>query len=100
MDIQTYTLTWHDGIADIEIRLTFKPRHYQEIAHLEIESINPDRAPLPITETGYRSHFFHTGTIDLSDFDPVTEVRNWIEKEAASPKWQKMILADRQMSLF
>lgn len=33
-------------------------------AHLDIRSIKPERAPLPITETGYRSHFLHPDEID------------------------------------
>ncbi len=28
-----------------------------EVAHLQIQSIYPTNAPLPITETDYRSHF-------------------------------------------
>ncbi len=35
----------------------YTPLQWKTIAHLEIRSIKPERAPLPITETGYRSHF-------------------------------------------
>lgn len=100
MEVQTYTLMWHDGISEIEILITLNPDYFKDVAHLEIRSIAPERAPLPITETGYRSHFIHTADIDLSDYNPVAEVRSWIEKEASSPKWQKAVLANRQMTLF
>jgi hypothetical protein len=32
----------------------------ESMAHLEVESVKPARAPLPITETGYRSHFIQS----------------------------------------
>jgi hypothetical protein len=91
---------WHDGISEIEILITLKPDYFKDVAHLEIRSIAPERAPLPITEIGYRSHFFHTNDIDLSEFDPVAEVRRWIEREAKSRTWQKSALANCQMALF
>ena len=100
MEARTYTLMWHDGISEIEILITLKPDYFKDVAHLEIQSIAPKRAPLPITETGYRSHFFYTANMDLSTFDPVAEVQSWIEKEASSPKWQKAALSNRQMALF
>jgi hypothetical protein len=100
MEAQTYTLMWHDGVSEIEILITLKPDYFKDVAHLEIRSIAPMCAPLPITETGYRSHFFHTANMDLSIFDPVAEVQSWIEKEASSPKWQKAVQANRQMPLF
>ena len=34
-------------------------RGHLGVAHLDITTIEPPRAPLPITETGYRSHFLH-----------------------------------------
>ncbi len=100
MDVQNYTLIWHDGISEIEILITLKPYYFKDVAHLEIRSIAPERAPLPITETGYRSHFLHITNMDFSTFDPVTEVQSWIEKKAVSPKWQKAVLANRQLALF
>lgn len=95
MEAQTFTLMWHDGISEIEILITLKPDYFKDMAHLEIRSIAPERAPLPITETGYRSHFIHTADMELSAFDPVAEVENWIEQEASSPKWKKDVLANR-----
>lgn len=74
METQTYSLTWHDGVSDIEIEITLKPDYFKDVAHLEIRSIAPERAPLPITATGYRSHFFCTEGRDLSAFDAVADV--------------------------
>jgi len=50
--VESYTLIW----SDIAILIKWYPYYYGDyIAHLEITSEN--RLPLPITETGYRSHF-------------------------------------------
>jgi hypothetical protein len=34
-----------------------------DTAHLQVESILPERVPLPITETGFRSHFTNPETV-------------------------------------
>ncbi len=51
------------------------------VAHLEIHS----EVPLPMTETGYRSHFM-PGVAE--DFDPVAYVTAWLDETAKSPQWQ------------
>ncbi len=51
--------------------------------HLEIQTKNNE--PLPITDTGYKSHFFH-GNLGKSVSDAVLD---WINKEAESKKWQR-----------
>ncbi|MBB5687494.1 hypothetical protein [Sphingobium boeckii] len=65
-----------------------------------INSIKPDRAPLPITETGYRYHFHQPGTIEGLCGDVVAQVIEWLDEEAASPEWKRQIEAARQFSLF
>ena len=47
----------------------------QETAHLEITS--PDRAPHPLSETGYRSHFINPGQIEAVG-GPVQYVQSWL----------------------
>ena len=44
---QVYRFTWQS----IEIEATYTPRKWSIIAHLEIRSIAPAGAPLPITRT-------------------------------------------------
>lgn len=68
-------------------------------AHLDIRSIKPERAPLPITETGYRSHFLHPGEIDLLG-GPVAYVQTWLDEMAESREWQDYQERSRQFSLF
>ena len=101
--IETYRIEWR-GIA-IEIR--YAPswsRAYLEVygeplAHLEIDSIEPVRAELPITETGYQSLFLPASVFE-GEGGPVAFVRAWLKDEAESEAWKQREEASRQMSLF
>ena len=68
-------------------------------AHIEVLSIDPDRAPLPMTETGYRSHFTSAETVAAYG-GPVAFVQRWLEEEAKSPTWKSYEATSRQFSLF
>jgi hypothetical protein len=70
-----------------------------DIAHLEIVAKQPERARLPMTETGYRSHFTSRAEID-SHGGPVAFVQQWLDAVAATPAWRAHVQAARQMSLF
>lgn len=63
--------------------------------HVEVESIQPARAPLPITETGYRSAFPAHGAVEAAG-GPVALVLAWLDEAAKDRKWQR----ERQLSLF
>lgn len=68
-------------------------------AHLDIRSIAPERAPLPITETGYRSHFLHPSEVDAFD-GPASYVEAWLNEMARACEWQEYVASSRQLSLF
>jgi len=70
---------------------------YYEIAHLEIHAAN--KTPLPITETGYRSHFIDKEAVEALG-GPVAYARAWLDEAAASPEWKAKAQASRQLSLF
>ncbi len=91
-----FRFTWQ-GI-DIEAR--YWPLKWGVSAHLEIESVCPIRAPLPITGTGYRSHFHSPGTIESQGGDVVAQIVAWLEEEARSPAWRAHVEAMRQGELF
>lgn len=93
---QTYRFTWQG----IEIEATYTPLKFGVMAHLAIQSINPENAPLPITETGYRSHFHQPGTIEAHGGDVVAQVIAWLDQEAAKPEWKRHSEASRQGELF
>ncbi|MDE8654486.1 hypothetical protein [Novosphingobium album (ex Liu et al. 2023)] len=96
MDAQTYRFTWQG----IEIEAVYEPLRWGVIAYLGIRSIKPERAPLPITETGYRSHFHPPGTIEARGGDVIAQVIAWLDEEAAKPEWQLHFETSRQGELF
>ncbi len=96
MEGQTYSLTWRG----IDIEATYTPLKWGVIAHLEIRTVAPRGARLPITETGYRSHFHQPGTIEAHGGDVVTQVVAWLDEEAAKPAWRAYEASSRQGELF
>lgn len=97
MEEQRYLIEWQG----IEIEALYTPVKWSAIAHLELKSINPPRAPLPMTETGYRSHFNPIGTIEAEfDGDVVACVTQWLNEEAQSKEWKEYIRESKQGDLF
>lgn len=93
---QVYCFAW----AGIAIEAAYTPRKWGVIAHLEIRSIAPERAPLPISTTGYRSHFHACGTVEARGGDVVAQVVAWLDEEATTPEWQAHVARSRQGELF
>jgi hypothetical protein len=97
-----YEITWQDPAAGTSVRIGIKhARDYLGMGqdHVEIESIVPSRAPLPITETGYKSHFLPA--LDLVNAGgPVSFVTAWLEREANSKVWRAQANAKAQGDLF
>ncbi len=96
MTTQTYRFIWQD----IEIEAVYEPNKWQVIAHLEIRSINPERAPLPITETGYLSHYHEIGEIEELGGDVVAQIIAWLDEMATKSAWKAYVEASRQYTLF
>jgi hypothetical protein len=97
MEPQTHRFTWQG----IEIEAAYTPHKWGGvIAHLEIRSVKPERARLPITSTGYRSHFHQPGTIEAHGGDVVAQVISWLDEEAAKPEWRHYLESNRQGRLF
>ena len=69
-----------------------------QTAHLQVRSDN--ETPLPITETGYRSHFFGPVDPELSLTEVEQMFREWLEAEAAKPAWQEHCRQSAQLNLF
>ena len=98
--IETFRTEW-SGIT-IEIRWEPNWRNIRagsDRAHLEIEAIDPEGAPLPITETGYLWHFTSAKTV-ASYGGPVAYVDAWLEIESLTPGWLRLQEASRQLTLF
>ncbi|MCR2832404.1 hypothetical protein [Parerythrobacter lacustris] len=69
------------------------------VAHLELESLRPERAPLPVTGTGYRSHFTSCAEVEANG-GAASFVQHWLDHEAKSSAWKAQAVPSRQMSLF
>ena len=103
MNSNDYTIT-HKSWNGIEIEIRWNPEHLAfddgtEMAHLEIESIKPTRAPLPITETGYRSHFtlaHHVNRYGSAE----AFVEAWLQDAENSPAWRRANQISQQLALF
>ncbi|MGP1275056.1 MAG: hypothetical protein ACQRW7_06535 [Caulobacterales bacterium] len=88
---------------DIEIEVSYQAEKFADWDHLELRSIKPVKAPLPVTPTGYRSRFFPAGSIDpTGDFQETlkTEVTHWLDMKASEPGWIEQREAGRQGELF
>ena len=97
-----YEIDWLNPVSNerVRIRITHAREYLSNGSdHIEIESIKPKRAPLPITETGYRSHFLPA--LDLINAGgPVTFVTAWIAQEAKGKAWTKAAVVKAQGDLF
>lgn len=86
--MEQHNIIWR-GIA---LTITFTPNWLKLADHIEIET--EGRTPLPVTETGYRSHFVPTGTIDAHG-GAVAFVTAWLDDAAKRTGW-----GGAQLSLF
>lgn len=98
---EIFALTWRGIRLEIGYAadwLNMSKRGY-DTAHIEVRSLDPERAPLPITETGYRSHFTSAETVAAYG-GPLAFVMTWLDDEASSPAWKAHEARSRQLSLF
>lgn len=93
---QLYRFTWEG----IEIEVSYSPREFNVMAWLCVKSIRPAGAPLPISQTGFRSHYHPPGTVEALGGDVVAQVRAWLDEEAAKPAWKRHVETHRQGELF
>ena len=98
--MQAQTQTYHFNWQGIEIEAIYTPQKWGVIAHLEIRSVALEGSPLPITSTGYRSHFHPIGTVEAHGGDVVAQVTAWLDEEAKRPEWQAYVSRSKQGELF
>ncbi len=67
--------------------------------HIEIRGVLPERSPLPITETGYKSIFIAESDL-VSHGGALQYVTSYMEEEAKSPKWLELQAQANQYQLF
>ena len=91
--LHTIRISWR-GIG---IRVDYHASRWGGVCdHVELHS--DGRVPLPVTETGYRSHFLPTGIVTADTLE--AQVIAWLDEEAAKPEWRAYEEASKQLSLF
>jgi hypothetical protein len=91
------TLEWRGITIDVIFEPEWLGMAYT--SHLQVRSVAPERAVLPVTETGYRSHFLPIGTVEALG-GPEIYVLDWLDETARSEEWKAIENAQRQLSLF
>ncbi len=88
------TITWRD----IEVTIKYDDCYHKcdvlHLARLEIEAAQP----LPVTETGYKSHFTHPENIEAYG-GAVGFVIAWLDHHAQKAEWIEAEAARKQYSL-
>ena len=92
----THRLVWRD--------FTCRVRHTSDYiskgwTHLELIVVKPKGAPIPITSTGYLSHFLDEDLL-AKHGGPVAFFTGWIERESRTKAWAKAEFKWRQLELF
>ncbi len=92
-----FVFQWHGT----SINVKFTPEEfgalYPEYTRDHIEIFCDEL--IPITETGYRSHFVHPDEITKAN-GVEKYIIAWLYSAFKSPEWQKMLASDQQPSLF
>lgn len=68
-------------------------------SHLELHVIVPVDCPVPLTDTGYRSHFIDTAEL-VAAGGPVAFMTAWLDREATSKAYREAEARWRQGDLF
>lgn len=89
-------LVWRD----VTCRVRHTPNYLSKgWSHVEIIVQKPKDAPLPITATGYLSHFLEEDLLKRAG-GPVQFFLDWIERESHTKQWAAAEFKWRQGDLF
>lgn len=99
--IFTQRIDWNGITLEVSWEPSWLPTSasLDAVGHLQLQSIAPERAPLPVTETGYRSLFINPEDV-MNEGGPLAFVCAWLDCEARSPSWRAQQEAARQLALF
>lgn len=79
--MQQHTIVWRG----VKIEITFTPKAFGMVDHIELRT--EGKAPFPVAETGYRSHFTHKGAVAEYGGE-VAFVTAWLDHEAERTGWR------------
>jgi hypothetical protein len=103
--MNTHIITQRIDWNGITIEVSWEPSWLSvpelryNVSHLQVSSIAPARAALPISETGYRSLFIDPASV-RDEGGPLAFVRAWLDNEANSPSWRLQEAEAKQYALF
>ena len=86
MTLEIYNITWRG----VEIEIVFTASKFGATDHVELRT--EGKAPLPMTNTGYRSEFFPLGAAEEHG-GAVQLVIDWLDHEAERVGWHGSQLA-------
>ncbi|WHP69594.1 hypothetical protein [Phaeobacter inhibens] len=86
--MEVHNITWRG----INIEIVYVHAQFELVDHVQLYT-HP-RTPLPMTETGYRSHFIAAGSV-AEYGGALAYVTDWLDTEAERVGWN-----GAQMSLF
>lgn len=97
---ETHTLVWRGIIIEVTYEASWLRREgFYCPCHLTLKTIVPERCPLPVTETGYLSHF--TDPVRVANAGgPLAYVIAELDTAATSAKWRRQEVEQGQLSLF
>ena len=78
--MEKHTIAWRG----VTVAITFTPARFSTVDHIELRT--EGKTPLPVTETGYRSHFLPLGNV-MEYGGAVAYVTDWLDHEADRVKW-------------
>ncbi|MGA9580423.1 MAG: hypothetical protein WBR13_00460 [Allosphingosinicella sp.] len=93
--ITKHKLIWQS----VTLAVSYEAESFASHAHLELRVLAPEGMPIPVTETGYRSHFLPRGYVEDAG-GPVAYVRRWLDREATSQTYRRALARWRQLELF
>lgn len=86
--MEIHNITWRG----VRIEITYTPNLYGMVDHIELRT--EGKAPLPVTQTGYRSNHLPLGNVAAAG-GAVAFVTAWLDHEAGRTGW-----SGAQLTLF
>jgi len=84
----------------IEMSATHTPDYISAgWSHIELRVVKPKGRPVPITDTGYLSHFLDEADLKAAG-GAVAFFRAWLDREADSKAYRKALARWQQLDLF
>lgn len=98
--LEVHTLVWRGITIEVTYEAHWLRREgFYCPCHLTLKTIAPERCPLPVTATGYLSHFTDPVFVEEAS-GPLAYVTAELDAAAGSRKWRKYEEGLRQLSLF